>query len=513
MATRELMLDLNRVEGDLQVKLRIEDGVVTDAWTVGTMYRGFEQLMLGRAPMDSLVITPRVCGICGTAHLYAAVTALERALQCRIGPNGTRVRNACLMAEELQSDTRHAILMFAPDLCSPKYAGRPGHDAIVEAFEPFRGRVYREVVTETKKILEIVALWGGQWPHSSHMVPGGVVSLPSRRTIVKALAIVDTYTRWYERTMLGCSLDRWAQITTLDQLLAWQDERPEHAGSAIGRFLSFSRSLGLTALGRGTGNMLSYGVYFDPLTWQPPFGDQRTLRAAGFHEAATGTIHPFEQRHITEHVRHSWFEDHGGPGGAHPSVGETVPRYQPDSDRYTWAKAPRYDGQVIETGAFPELFMAGDPLIRALFAAEGLNVWTRQLARLHRPTLTLRALRRTLDDMAEHFDEPFHEPPADLASGSGHGLVMAARGALGHWVEFERGKITRYQLVTPTAWNASPRDSGDRRGHWEQSLIGTPVRDDDEPIELGHIIRSHDACLVCTVHFLDTGKRHSFRAA
>ena len=67
--------------------------------------------------------------------------------------------------------------------------------------------------------------------------------------------------------------------------------------------------------------------------------------------------------------------------------------------------------------------------------------------------------------------------------------------------------IGRYQLVTPTAWNASPKDSEGRHGHWESSLIGLTVDDPDDPVEIGHIIRSHDPCLVCTVHLLDTGKR------
>jgi hydrogenase large subunit len=149
MATRIVNIDMNRVEGDLQVRLALDEGMITDAWTIGTMYRGFEQLLLGRAPMDGLVITPRVCGICGTAHLYAAVTALETAINCPIAPNGTRVRNLCLMAEELQSDSRHAFLMFAVDLCNERYKDHPLYAAVVEAFEPFKGRVYREAVVET----------------------------------------------------------------------------------------------------------------------------------------------------------------------------------------------------------------------------------------------------------------------------------------------------------------------------------------------------------------------------
>ena len=184
MSVKTLKVDMNRVEGDLQLKLELDDSVVTDAWTVGTMYRGFEQILIGRAKMDGLVITPRICGICGTAHQYAAVTALETAFQCRIAPNGTRVRNVCLMAEEIQSDARHAFLMFTIDLCNERDASPCEYPNILAAFEPFKGRVYRETLSETKKLLEIVAMYGGQWPHSSYMLPGGVVSLANRRNVV-----------------------------------------------------------------------------------------------------------------------------------------------------------------------------------------------------------------------------------------------------------------------------------------------------------------------------------------
>jgi Ni,Fe-hydrogenase I large subunit len=508
MAKRELVLEMNRVEGDLQVKLELTDGIVTNAWTVGTMYRGFEQLLLGRAPMDALVITPRVCGICGTAHLYSAVSAIERAIQCVVPPNGTRVRNLCLMAEEIQSDARHAFLMFMIDFVNPRYAQHPLYDEVVAAFAPFKGSVYRETVVETKKILEIIALYGGQWPHSSHMVPGGVVTVPNRRSIIKSIGIVDTYVRWYERCILGCSLDRWANVQSLKDLSQWLEESDAHRKSAMGLFLRFARDIGLAQLGKGGGNMLSYGVYFDPERHQPPYDEQRTLRAAGFFNAASGRVETFNHLHIAEHVKHAWFKDAAEP--AHPYQGETVPTYETSGPKYSWAKAPRYAGHVVEVGCFPELFMAGDPLIRDLYAHEGVNVFGRQLARLHRPTLSLRLLRQTLVELETNYGEPYYEAPGDAADGEGVGMVEAARGALGHWVQFKGGKITRYQIVTPTAWNASPRDNDDRPGHWEQSLVGLEVRDDDNPIELGHVIRSHDACLVCTVHVLETGRRFRY---
>jgi uptake hydrogenase large subunit len=342
-------------------------------------------------------------------------------------------------------------------------------------------------------------------------VPGGVVTQKSRRSIVKCLGILDAYTRWYERSILGCSVERWLAVQSVADLERWLEESELHRKSAMGLYLRFTRELGFAQLGRGRGNMLSYGVYFDPELWQPPFGPQRTLRAAGFYDAELGSVQEFDHRLIAEHVKHSFFRDYdGGQHGQHPWRGETVPQYDPSGPKYSWAKAPRYDGKVVEVGCFAELFMAGDPLMRDVFAQTGTNVWGRQLSRLHRPALTLPALRRTLLELDKFYDDSWYDAPKDAADGEGVGLVQAARGALGHWVQFQGGQITRYQLVTPTAWNASPRDSGDVRGHWEESLVGLTLADDDNPVELGHVIRSHDACLVCTVHFLDTKKSLRF---
>ena len=62
----------------------------------------------------------------------------------------------------------------------------------------------------------------------------------------------------------------------------------------------------------------------------------------------------------------------------------------------------------------------------------------------------------------------------------------------------------------PTAWNGSPRDESGRRGHWEESFVGLELEDTDNPVELFHVVRSHDACLVCTVHFVTSGADRRF---
>lgn len=509
MATEIITLDMNRVEGDLEIRLQVTDQVVEDAWCIGTMYRGFEQLLKGRAARDGIVITPRVCGICGTAHQYSAVVALETAFSLEVAPNGTRIRNLCSLAEETQSDMRHSFLMFTVDFCNQRYAADPLYPQLVEMFEPFKGRIHRETIEQTKEIVKVVALFGGQWPHSTFMVPGGVVSVPDASRVINALAIVDSYQRWYERSILGCSVERWQQNRSTEELFAWLDEDAAHRDSAMGTFMRFGRQIGLQRAGQGNGNLLSFGSCFDPEAWQPPYDQHVGFRAAGFHNAETGQVERLDYALVAEHVRHSHFRDYDG--GRHPYEGETVPDFLPDSDKYSWAKAPRYGGKVVEAGPLADQVCAADPLICALFQQEGSNSWLRQFTRIHRPSQSLPFMRQILTELLKHARAPYvinHEVPHDHARGLG--AVQAARGGLAHWVEFDKGKIERYQIITPTAWNASPRDSAGVRGHWEESVIGTVIDDLENPVELGHIIRSHDACLVCTVHLLGHGPKYRY---
>lgn len=502
MARLELNVDLNRVEGDLSIQVTLEDGVVVAARTAGTMYRGFEQILLGRAPRDAMVITPRVCGICSTSHLYAAVLALEQVWRTPVPPNAIRIRNLCLIAEGLQNDLRQTFLFFAPDFCHPRYLGQPLHAELMRAFEPFKGEIYRETLTTTRRVLEIVAHFGGQWPHSSYMLPGGVVTPPDTRRLVASRAVVDELARWYEQRVIGAPLDDWLALDSADAYFAWQ-ERPGPACAALGLMTRFLRAQGLHRLGQGTPHMISFGVGCDPERWGPD-DDSRLLRGGAF-DGERGEVLPLEASKIAEHVRHSWFRPY--EGGRHPFDGETVPDYQPGSDRYSWAKAPRYDGRVVQTGPLAELLIGGDALLRDLFDREGAGAWLRQFARVRRVAYSLVQARRMLDELGANLGGPhFVQPaPGSEVDGQGCGLVMAARGALGHWVRLRDGVVDKYQIVTPTAWNASPRDSAGLPGHWESSLVGTRVADPEDPIEIGHLIRSHDPCLVCTVHFAEVG--------
>ena len=517
MSVRKIFdVPLNRVEGDLEIRIEVADGVVADAWSSGTLYRGFEKLLVGRGALDGLVITPRICGICCTTHLNAAARALDavafgEAGSLALPDNAIRLRNVALMAEHIQSDVRQSVLMYLVDFANPAYAGHALHDEAVRRYAPLGGQDCIETIKETKKVVEIIAILGGQWPHSSFMVPGGVAFSPQTTETLQCRHILKRYQGWYERRILGCSVERWREVQSAGELDAWLDEKPAHRDGALGFFLRFARSVGLDRSGAGHGNFISFGSLDIPEHTGIQSGSARQLVPAGFVHG--GSLAAFDQDAVAEHVAHSWYHDY--EGGKHPFHGETKP-YASGAERgkYSWVKAPRYNGLPAETGPLAEMAVAGDPLIQSLLARDGVSALLRQLARLTRPATLMPAMDAWLAEIAHAGEQPFIRPAGDIEEGRGAGLTQAARGALGHWVRIENGKISHYQVITPTAWNGSPRDGAGVRGPWEEALVGTAIADPDNPIEAGHVIRSFDPCLVCSVHAVERGtSRGRFRMA
>lgn len=506
--SKEINIPINRAEGDLEVKVEVEDGVVREAYSVGTLYRGFESMMQGRGALDGLVMTPRICGICSITHLTAAVMALDRIAGVTPPDNALRLRNLALMVETVQSDVRQSILMFMVDFANPGAYGTHSLAAEAQArFQPLAGRSVVEVIRESKRLVQVIAIIGGQWPHTSFMVPGGVTAIPDVAKLLQSRIIIERFQAWYERSILGCSVARWQAIGSGAELEAWLEERPEHRDGAVGFFLRFCREAGLQHLGGGPNRFLSYGNL--PLPEETAVrGVEGRLFPAGY--AVADRVSPFDPQQISEDVSHGWYEQGGGP--KHPYDGATIPYASGQSgQRYSWVKAPRYAGEVVETGPLAEMVVAANPLFLDLLAGGGANVMVRQLARLVRPAFLLEPMAQWLGETAAHRDDGFYRSVRTIPDGAGAGLLQAARGALGHWVTVQDEKIVSYQVITPTAWNGSPRDEQGRRGAWEEALIGTPLPDIGNPVQAGHVIRSFDPCLVCAVHCLTRGENGDSR--
>jgi hydrogenase large subunit len=200
-------------------------------------------------------------------------------------------------------------------------------------------------------------------------------------------------------------------------------------------------------------------------------------------------------------MRHAWFNEGKTGGPLHPMAGLTQPQHDKPG-AYTWTKAPRLAGQVVETGAIARQLVDGHALIRAAALEHGGTVYTRVLARLVEVARLLPMMEQWL--LALRPREPFHQLQALPAQAQGVGLTEAARGALGHWLRIEQGKISHYQIVAPTSWNFSPRDTAGTPGALEAALVGAPLDAATEgrgdSVAVQHIVRSFDPCMVCTVH-------------
>jgi hydrogenase large subunit len=519
MASATQILDISpvgRVEGDLDVRVEIADGEVVDAWTQAELFRGLEVILRGKDQQAGLIVTPRACGICGASHLTCAAWALDTAWQTEVPRNAILARNLGQIAETLQSFARHHYGLFMIDYTNRKYAKSPFYAEAVRRWAPYTGTNYEIGVTISGRPVEIYALFGGQWPHSSFMVPGGVMCAPTLTDVTRAWAILEYFRRhWIEPVWLGCAIERYEAIRTCDDFLAWLDEKPEHAGSDLGMFWRMSRDIGLDAFGRGAGQYLSWGYLPHEDRYNRPTIDGRAaamIRRGGVYHGASGCHLAVDQSATREDTSRAWYDE---DAVVHPFERLTRPSEHNAPDfaaRYSWSTAVLHaEHGRLETGPLARQLIAGgpageswqhaDPLVLDMYRrCGGASVMLRHFARMHELIGLYREAERILREF--RLDDRWYIKPLER-EGRGWGATEAARGALCHWIEVADGKIANYQIVSPTTWNVGPRDREGIRGPIEQALIGTPIADPHDPVEVGHVCRSYDSCLVCTVHAHD----------
>ncbi|GGB79860.1 HupV protein [Marinobacterium zhoushanense] len=474
----------NRVEGDLDITLDSADGRVTGARVNATLYRGFERILLDKPALDALVYTPRICGICSVSQSVAAALALADSQGMQPTRNGELCRNLILANESLTDLLTHFYLFFMPDFARESYAKEPWFDAVASRFKAVSGEATREVLPARAEFLHLMGLLAGKWPHTLSIQPGGSTRPVQRQERLRLVAILGAFRRFLERVTFGDDLERITAIHTPEQLRSWQQEKTWQGGD-LRTFLHLSEQLGLDRLGRATDRYMSFGNYALQ-------GEQTVPR--GVWSPGNG-LQALDPGRIVEDVSHAWMEP---APPLHPAHGETEPVAEKE-DAYSWCKAPRLDGQVVETGALARALVAGDPLLTRLVIEQGGSVHTRMLARLLELARTLPRLQQWALQIEP--DEPFCHHPQRLQDGEGVGLMEAARGSLGHWISVQRGRICRYQIIAPTTWNFSPRDAAGQPGALEQALVGAPIREGEtDPVAVQHIVRSFDPCMVCTVH-------------
>lgn len=473
--TRIRLGPFNRVEGDLEVLLDVEDGSVRAARVNAPLFRGFEQLLAGRAPEDALTIVPRICGICSVAQSAAAAAALAAAAGVRPPRNGELARMLVQATENLADHLSHFYLFFMPDFVHPAYAGRHWHGYIATRFTALRGSAGDDLLPARARLLNVMGFLAGRWPHTLALQPGGSTRAVTAGERVRLRSLLREVRAFAEGVLLGDTLEDFAALATWPQLQAWAAGRR----GDFPAFLGAAGDLGLERIGRAGDNFISFGAY-DGLF---PAGIRRP----------DGTVDAVDPTKITEDARHAWLVD-GEP--LPPARGETRVLVDKES-AYTWCKAPRYAGEALETGALARQRVAGTSLPCDLVARHGASVTARVVARMVELATVLPAMDGWVRELVP--GEPFCVPAPLPDEAEAAGLVEAARGSLGHWLRIERGRIAHYQIVAPTTWNFSPRDRRGRPGPLELALVGLPAGDGAPPL-VQHVVRSFDPCMVCTVH-------------
>ncbi|MEJ2693334.1 MAG: nickel-dependent hydrogenase large subunit [Candidatus Thiodiazotropha sp.] len=481
--SRRIVGPFNRVEGDLEVELTIERDQVESAKVSSSLYRGFEQILHGKEPADALVYSPRICGICSISQSVAAARALADVQGVVVPPNGELAINLILANENLADHLTHFYLFFMPDFAREIYRRESWFPVIAERFRAHTGEGVREMLPARADFLHLMGLMAGKWPHSLAIQPGGVSRALETQERARVQAIVYGFRRFLESTLYGDKLERIAALDSIDELERWMAERAPES-SDFRRFLQLAGELRLDRIGRAGDRFMSYGTY--------AAGHSHGF-ARGVWDAALSEL---DTALIAEDISHSWMGHQNGP--KHPYDGVTLPNAEVER-AYTWSKAPRLDGQVVEVGALARQQVAGQPLIRQLVAQSGGNVRNRMVARLLEIARVVILMEQWLREIRPRESYCQQAPMPEEAQGCG--LVEAARGSLGHWIRIKHGRILNYQIIAPTTWNFSPRDRQGQPGALELALQGAPIRaGEEDPVSVQHIVRSFDPCMVCTVH-------------
>jgi hydrogenase large subunit len=377
---------------------------------------------------------------------------------------------------------------------------------------------YLDALEWQREIVKLQTIFGGKNPHPNVLVGGTPAAISVHTGAGTSSTAVNT-----------AGLQKVASI--IDQIRHFVDEVYVPDTLAIA---SFYKNWFKKGYGEGVGNFMTYGDFStagtqDPASFLVPRGailgrdlshiEEVDLRAEG---------------DIQEFVAHSWYDYEGGKEiGLHPFKGETKLNYsgpQPPyanldtNASYSWIKSPRWKGHAMETGPLARVLM-----LYASHHAPTVDLVTQSLKQLDLPVDALfstmgrtaaRALEAKLlsdampawyDSLMKNinagdvrtFNETLWEPSSWPQHAEGVGFMEAPRGALAHWIVIDNGRISNYQAVVPTTWNAGPRDAAGVEGPYEAALKGHLIHDPKQPLEILRTVHSFDPCLACAVHVLD----------
>ncbi len=563
MAERIVIDPLTRIEGHLRIEAEVKDGKVIDAYSSGTMVRGLEVILKGRDPRDAWAFVGRVCGVCTSIHSLASVRSVENALNMKIPPNADLIRNLMNCTLNIHDHVVHFYHLHALDWVDVVSALKADPQAAYELVKdlsswPKNSAAYFSSIQKRIKGFvdsgQLGIFANGYWGHSAYKLPPelnliGVAhyldALEWQKEVVKIQTIFGGKNPHPNYLVGGvpCAIN-------LDSNNAINAERFAYVKQLLDDAKTFINEVYIPdliavasfykdewgAIGGGISNYMSFGEF-------PKYGysDDQT----DFFKIPRGIImnrnlkevvpiDTSDPQQIQEYIDHSWYNyKNNGEDGRHPWNGETEFNYtgpKPPYDfldineKYSWLKTPRWKGHPMEVGPLARMlvgYAAGREDIKETvdWALSALNVPVEALfSTLGRTAARGLEAKLVIDWAHEFYNDlitnvkngdvrtaftELWEPKNWPSETKGVGLAEAPRGALSHWIVIKDKKIDNYQLVVPSTWNGSPRDSKGQRSAYEESLIGTPIADPEKPLEILRTVHSFDPCLACAVHLYD----------
>ncbi|HMV32010.1 MAG TPA: nickel-dependent hydrogenase large subunit [Gemmatimonadales bacterium] len=558
-ATRVVVDPVTRIEGHLRIEAMLDEkGTINEALSSGTMWRGLELILQGRDPRDAWAFTERICGVCTTVHALASVRSVEDAIGIHVPPVAEIVRNLMYLTQLVQDHVIHFYHLHAldwVDVVSALKADPAGTSRLAKSLSPWPNNsetYFAEVQNRVKKFVasgQLGIFTNGYWGHPAYKLPPEanlmavahyLEALDWQRDVIRLHTIFGGKNP-HPNFLVGgmaCAIN-------LEDTGTINAEKLVDVQAMIRRAREFVEQVyypdlvaiagfykDWAAIGGGTRNHLCVGEF--------PEGGVNDLKDLYFPRGIIlngdlKTVHEYDHKLVKEYITSSWYEYPGGDDtGLHPFEGETKAKYTgPPApweylqglDKYTWMKAPRYDGKPMQVGPLSRMLVAyasghddvqgivNEALGKLGVGPEALfSTLGRTAARGLETVLIARRMDTWFNALIERvkggdtrtFAGEKWEPSTWPASCEGYGYLDAPRGALGHWVQIRDGKISRYQCVVPSTWNCSPRDKQGQMGPYEAALTDNhPLVNPEQPIEILRTIHSFDPCMACGVHVLD----------
>ncbi len=555
MSQRVTIDPVTRIEGHLRVDVEVDGGKVRKAWASGQMWRGVENILIGRDPRDAWAITQRICGVCTTVHAIASVRAVENALHLELPVNAQYIRNMIILAHAVHDHIVHFYHLSALDWVDVTSALRadPGKAAsLAESLSTWSGNSKAEFTKVKDRLSGFVGtgqlgiFTNGYWGHPAMKLPPEInliaaahylQALEVQRHANKIVSILGSKTPHIQNVAVGGVANALAvdsqSVLSVERLLAvktWIDQLADFVKNV---YLIDVAVVGgsypeWAAIGRGFVDYLSVpDIPLDGKNTQfaLPGGHIANGDLASFKEIRSHDD-PYFKDGVAESVKHSWYE--GGKGPLHPHKGETRPQYTDfqDDGKYSWLKSPTFYEKPMQVGPLSRVLamVAAKHQPTIDYATHALDL----VSTVAKTKVGLDALHSTIgrhaaravacsvavDQLAIQWDlllanmakgdlKTFNKPVFPKGEIAGFGLHEAPRGVLSHWIVIADGKIKNYQCVVPTTWNAAPRNEKDEPGAYEACLVGTPVANPEQPLEVLRTVHSFDPCIACAVHVVD----------